>query len=151
MTTLTAEAIRGTMRVSLNELGQVTLDQRLDDGIKHVFTASLIGHKLVVHDHLVIAPWQTVWDEYIGQPESRKALGLLTGGALPGQLYAIEVQLQNMRLMIPKNGSYLDGPFALTTNPVIHTKEDLEAALRALGPLDMNLVLQSSFIRQLTL
>jgi hypothetical protein len=158
MSVLSAEQIhdvtdvRGRMVLRLDAQGQVTRDE-VTPAIKHVFSAQLYreGFKVLIDDYLLLPNWDLQWDQYIGDPVQLEALYKLTNGGLPSELYQIEVMLGQMRTKIPKNGGYIDGPFALTTHADINTQGLLVACLEKLSQSELNLVLHSSYLRHLKL
>lgn len=145
--------VRSTMVIRLNAEGQATRDE-VTPAIKHVFSAQLFpggSNKILIDDYLQVPNWDLQWDQYIGDPKQLEALYKLTNGGLPSELYQIEVTLSQMRTKIPKNGGYVDGPFALTTHASISSQASLVACLEKLSRDELNLVLHSSYLRHLSL
>lgn len=136
---------RGTQCLYLDGSGQPTAAShaKFEGFLKHVFTCRYSGFKPLIDQHHVFHDWDPAWDGYIGDMESRRALAKLTGGALPNELYQIEILLQQWGECTGR-GNGPDGPFLLTTDRRITTKQDLQTALQGLSLPHLNMVLLSS-------
>lgn len=136
---------RGAQDVYLDQAGQVARarEAKFEGFVKHVFTCRYAGTKPYVDRHHVFPDWDPAWDGYIGDVEARRALAKLTGGALPNELYQIELLLKDWSSWTGR-GNGPDGPFLLTTDRRITTKQDLQTALQGLSLPHLNMVLLSS-------
>jgi hypothetical protein len=139
--------LRGTMSIQLDAEGRPVPREVIFPGyIKHVF---LLGPSLDMVEWRGFPNWDPVWDIYIGDRDSRRALSQLTGGTLPNELYQIELVLDPMSRRVPPNGGQIDGPFVLTTHHDISNGLQLRVLLSRLSTDALNRVLHSSWRRTL--